>query len=147
MPLEPAEQKIVNQSEQESGREKYRSLFPGVYIVMTVEGSYQNLRRFIREIETGNEFVIISSIELSPSDTEQKKPENPLQTVNNPGAQQIDPKKVNAVNGIPTGAPVQVAPKAPEGKTRGEIVALHIELAAYFRRANYAPIGSPGDIK
>ena len=82
--LEPAEQRVANQSEEDRGRERFRSLFPGVYVTMTVEGSYQNLRRFIREIETGNEFVIISSIELEPSDSEEKKPDAGVapQTVN-----------------------------------------------------------------
>lgn len=139
--LEPAEQKVANQSEEDRGRERFRSLFPGVYATMTVEGSYQNLRRFIREIETGNEFVIISSIELAPSDTEEKKPETgvSVQTVN------------SASNGGPSGpnrvdAPM-AAPKAevakPLGKTHGEIVALRLEMAAYFRRANYASLGLP----
>lgn len=149
-PLEPAEQKIANQSEQERGREKYRSLFPGVYITMTVEGSYQNLRRFIRQIETGNEFIIISSIELEPSDTEEKKPETgaPPQPGKPAGvAVQLDPKKIAPVNNPQMGVPQVATPKGPEGKTRGGIVALRIEMAAYFRRANYAPIGSPGDIK
>jgi hypothetical protein len=148
-PLEPAEQKVGNQTDEERGREKYRSLFPGVYVTMTLEGPYQNLRRFIREIETGNEFVIISSIELEPSDTEQKKPENGAPPQQAAGAQP---------GGIPLGtmADLQGAPKVttvagqppagtdkPGGKTRGETVALRLEMAAYFRRANYAPIGTP----
>ena len=37
------------------GHRQVRSLYPGVYVTMTVEGSYQNLRRFIRDIETGRE--------------------------------------------------------------------------------------------
>ncbi len=149
-PLEPAEQKIANQSEEERGREKYRSLFPGVYISMTVEGSYQNLRRFIREIETGNEFVIISSIELGPSDTQTKQPEPgaPPQTTTSTGpAAPVDPRMVNSVNGLPPVAPQPVESKAPGGHTRGELVALRIEMAAYFRRENYSPIGSPSDAK
>ncbi len=143
-PLEPAEQKIANQSEDERGREKYRSLFPGVYIAMTVEGSYQNLRRFIREIETGNEFVVISSIELEPSDTQEAKPETGAPPQGVQPAVPLDPKKVNAAN-PPMGPPRQAEPKGPVGRTRGEVVALRIEMAAYFRRANYSPIGSPSE--
>ncbi len=80
-----------NKSEGERGRERFRSLFPGVYVTMTVEGSYQNLRRFIREIETGNEFVVVSSVELAPSDTEQKKddPTKPPQSAGVPAG--VDP--------------------------------------------------------
>lgn len=142
-PLEPAEQKISNQSEEERGRERFRSLFPGVYVTMTVEGSYQNLRRFIREIETGNEFVIISSIGLEPSDTEEKKPDSSVsvQTVNSPGAgQPAGPPRVNG--DTPMAAPKSEAAK-PLGKTHGEIVALSLEMAAYFRRANYTSLGLP----
>jgi hypothetical protein len=32
----------------------------------------------------------------------------------------------------------------PKGRTHGEIVALHLEMAAYFRRANYSPILNKG---
>jgi hypothetical protein len=39
-------------------------LYPGLGINLTVEGTYPNLRRFVREIETGNQFVIINSVEL-----------------------------------------------------------------------------------
>jgi hypothetical protein len=60
-------------AKQEQGRSKFRSIFPGVYVTMTLEGSYQNLRRFIRDIETGSEFVIISSVELEPTETKKKE--------------------------------------------------------------------------
>lgn len=55
-------------TESERGREKFKSVFPGVYVTATVEGSYQNLRRFIRDIETGDQFVIISAVELEPAE-------------------------------------------------------------------------------
>ena len=67
-PLEMADLNDQQQADEERGRAKYRSLFPGVYVTMTVEGPYQNLRRFIREIETGREFVVVSAVELAPSD-------------------------------------------------------------------------------
>ncbi len=145
-PLEPAEQKVANQSEEDRGREKFRSLFPGVYVTMTVEGSYQNLRRFIGEIETGNEFVIISSIELSPSDTEDKKtnagaPPNVTVSGATTGGP-VDPSKMGAPS-APMGPPQSVAPQKPQGKTHGETVALRLEMAAYFRRANYSSVAPP----
>lgn len=129
-----------NKSEGERGRERFRSLFPGVYVTMTVEGSYQNLRRFIREIETGNEFVVVSSVELAPSDTEQKKD---------------DPTKPPQNAGVPTGSDPTMAAgsgpgsvtqpagdgvKKPQGKTHGEVVALRLEMAAYFRRPDFVPM-------
>src|SRR5262245_6433514 len=38
------------QSDTERGRAKFKSIYPGVYVTMTLEGSYQNLRRFIRDL-------------------------------------------------------------------------------------------------
>lgn len=43
---------------------KWQSIYPGIAISVTVEGPYQNLRRFIREIETSKQFVVINSVEL-----------------------------------------------------------------------------------
>ncbi len=128
-----------NQSEEERGRERFRSLFPGVYVTMTLEGSYQNLRRFIRELETGNEFVIVSSVELAPSDSEQKKTEQ-SQTAGNQPNITIDPMTGMPISRGPTGA-VEPANK-PKGKMHGEVVALRLEMAAYFRRANYSPMAT-----
>ena len=135
-----------NEKEQR-GRQKYRSIFPGVYVTMTVEGSYQNLRRFIREIETGNEFVIISSIELEPTETKKKEPNNEQQQAgpqpyNNPYAanvmRQIDPR--NPTVSRPPAQPVpQPSVVIPEGKVHGETVSLRLEMAAYFRRPVFAP--------
>ncbi|MEP6911406.1 MAG: hypothetical protein ABI923_01555, partial [bacterium] len=31
---------------------------------LTVDGQYQNLRRFVRDLETNKQFVIINSVEL-----------------------------------------------------------------------------------
>ena len=60
------------QQENERGRDKLMSLFPGVFITVTVEGSYQNLRRFMREIETTQQFIMISSVELVPADKQKE---------------------------------------------------------------------------
>lgn len=43
---------------------KWQSIYPGLAISVTVEGQYQNLRRFIRDIEANKQFVIINSVEL-----------------------------------------------------------------------------------
>ena len=43
---------------------KWQSIYPGIAISVTIEGQYQNLRRFIREIETSKQFVVINSVEL-----------------------------------------------------------------------------------
>jgi Tfp pilus assembly protein PilO len=130
-PLEVADKNQQNQSDEERGRAKFRSLFPGVYVTTTVEGSYQNLRRFIREIETGNEFVVISAVELEPSDSEQKS------------APVMQPVTAGLA-GNPYAANIQPAVQNPmlskdRGKTHGAVVRLRLEMAAYFRRPMSEP--------
>ena len=144
------------QSDEEKGRSKFRSLYPGVYVTTTVEGSYQNLRRFIREIETGREFVVISAIELAPSDTETQKdtgqPNEPnaqpnQAALNQPGVgpngKGFAQPPVNP-NSNPNFRPGQQQEQraAPKGKTHGVTVALHIEMAAYFRRSGFIPMAT-----
>jgi Tfp pilus assembly protein PilO len=134
-PLDIQEQNQNQQQGDDKGREKFRSLYPGVYVTMTVEGSYQNLRRFIRDIETGNEFVVISAIELAPSDTQGTKP--PVQTA--PVAKPNTKPATTAPGFIQQQPLIQQGPRQ-SGKMHGEVVALHMELAAYFRRPNFAPV-------
>lgn len=142
-PLETAGQSPGRQTDEERGRAKYQSLFPGMYVTTTVEGSYQNLRRFISQIERGGEFVVISAIELEPSDakTEQKdaQPENRVNP--NMPAYSAAPIINNGMPGYnPTaGQPIATQPAKPRGKTRGEVVSLRLEMAVYFRRPNYVP--------
>ena len=127
-PLETTEQDAGGQTDEDRGRAKYRSLFPGIYVTMTVEGPYGNLRRFIREIETGGDFIVVSAVELEPSDAQRQ---------NNPSAGQAGPiDPTNPASGAAT-------PPARRGKTHGEIVSLRLEMAAYFRRTNAVPAQMP----
>lgn len=41
-----------------------QAIFPSVNVSLTVEGAYANLRRFIRDIEASQQFVIINDVEL-----------------------------------------------------------------------------------
>lgn len=148
-PLENIVNDAGQQTEEEKGRSKYRSLYPGVYVSTTVEGSYHNLRRFIREIETGREFVIISAIELAPSDTETKKDAEqaavqPNQAaLNQPNAPVGKGAGRTAMNqNFGSAQPQQPQSEASKGKTHGEVVALHIEMAAYFRRPGFVPMSA-----
>lgn len=150
-PLEPADQNAGQQTDEEKGRSKFRSLYPGVYVTTTVEGSYQNIRRFIREIETGREFLIVSSVELAPSDTEKKDKDtgSQPQTAGNPGdvyAPANPNLKTQPGQNFPPGvnpnfvqAQSQGTQRKSQGKMHGETVSLRIELAAYFRRPNMTP--------
>lgn len=143
-PLEAPDAKEGKQdSEEVRGRAKYRSLYPGLYITTTVEGSYQNLRRFIREIETGREFVVISAIELAPSDTEIKKGTDTA-TAASGQAVSLGAVAPNGKGFVQPSAgiaqPQSQTRAVDKGKTRGEVVALHLEMAAYFRRPNSVPV-------
>lgn len=148
-PLEIADQRASKDADETSGKAKFQSIFPGVYVTMTVEGSYQSLRRFIREVETSNQFVVISAVELEPSDSNNQQdrtnPQNPPQKINNVV---LDPNAVNNPPGISTGQvfTTQTAkPKAVRGKTSGETVSLRLEMAAYFRRPNFVPLAPESD--
>jgi len=154
-PLEIADPNRSNQqTEAEKGRSKFISIYPGQYISMTLDGSYQNLRRFIREIETNrNQFVIISAIELEPSENkeEQNDPTKPQPVSINNQPNGANPTEQFPIGGVrrdtynrggqqfPPQTPQQTATKVDRGKTRGETVTLRLELAAYFRRPNFQP--------
>ncbi len=142
-PLEIVEGNRSNQEkESERGRTKFQSLFPGVYVTTTVEGSYQNLRRFIREIETSQQFVIISAIELEPAENEEKRPDpsKPTQaSINQVELSQTNPNDISQNPTVVQTVPLNQQPKA-RGKTRGETVSLRLEMAAYFRRPTFQPI-------
>lgn len=131
-PLETLDITEQNETDEERGRAKYRSLFPGIYVTMTVEGPYANLRRFIREIETGNEFVVISAVELAPSESASGSASSGQETtmVLNPVTGQMEQ---------------QIVPRStePRGKTHGELVALRLEMAAYFQRPDREPATEP----
>lgn len=62
-PLDPTRSK-TGASGSRSANTKWQSIYPGIAISLTVEGQYQNLRRFVRDIETNKQFVIINSVEL-----------------------------------------------------------------------------------
>ncbi|MGI8835419.1 MAG: GspMb/PilO family protein [Pyrinomonadaceae bacterium] len=61
-PLEPMGSKASTGSK--AANTKWQSIYPGIAISVTVEGPYQNLRRFVRDIETSKQFVIINTVEL-----------------------------------------------------------------------------------
>jgi hypothetical protein len=152
-PLEIRDLNRGNQDgEAQKGKAKFISIYPGQYITMTLDGPYQNLRRFIREIETNrNQFVIISTVELEPSENKEKETDparvqqasiNNQPTAVNPGG--VNPNTYQQP-GFPQQNPQQnpqfqqPAVKVDRGKTRGDTVTLRLELAAYYRRPNFQP--------
>jgi Tfp pilus assembly protein PilO len=65
-PLEAAGSK-AGATGTKSANTKWQSIYPGIAISVTVEGQYQNLRHFIRDLESNKQFVIINSVELERS--------------------------------------------------------------------------------
>jgi Tfp pilus assembly protein PilO len=43
---------------------KWQSFYPGISVMVTVEGEYQNVRRFIQDVERSKQFVVINQVEL-----------------------------------------------------------------------------------
>ena len=43
---------------------KWQSFYPGISVLVTVEGEYQNIRRFIQDVERSKQFVVINQVEL-----------------------------------------------------------------------------------
>ena len=107
-PLEPAGTKS------NSGKTvvtKWQSFYPGIAVMVTVEGEYQNVRHFIRDVERSKQFVVINEVEL------QRASQN-----NAP---------VSAEEGGPGGS------GAGSG-TRGSLVTLQLNMATYFQRPSAA---------
>jgi Tfp pilus assembly protein PilO len=105
-------------TKQRSGNAKWQSTYPGIGVNMTVEGAYQNLRRFIHDIEASKQFIVINAVELeSVKDTEAPPP---------------------VVSTAPPGMPGDAGTKAigPTTATaaRGALVSLRLDLAIYFKR-------------
>jgi Tfp pilus assembly protein PilO len=105
----------ANQTQRRPGGEEttarvVQSVFPGIGVTLTVEGTYANLRRFIRDIEADRQFVVINTVELEGV------------TDSNAGA-------VAPAPASPEGPSAAVAP------TRGALVSLRLDMAAYFRRS------------
>jgi hypothetical protein len=100
-------------SGEQSAQRVVQSIFPGIGVTLTVEGTYPNLRRFIRDIEGDRrQFIVINTVELEG-------------TTDADAAAQFAPP---ATNGAVPGA-------QPQAPTRGTVVSLRLDMATYFRRA------------
>jgi len=109
------------QRRDEGAQRVVQSVFPGIGVTLTVEGTYANLRRFIRDIEADRQFVVIDAVELEGV-TDANASSSRASAV---------PQGPSAAEGQP-GAPPAAAPSAP---SRGALVSLRLDMAAYFRRA------------
>jgi Tfp pilus assembly protein PilO len=60
-PLDPTGMKAASGK---SVTTKWQSFYPGIAVMVTVEGQYQDVRRFIRDVERSKQFVVINEVEL-----------------------------------------------------------------------------------
>ena len=128
-PLEPISSKTQGQATESAERQgiaKWQSIYPGILVSVTVEGPYQRVRHFVRDIETNHHFLIINSVEL--------------ESVKESGAAQDLPTPVPRALGMPPragatrpGATATPFVTAPAG-SRGSLVSLRLDLATYFQR-------------
>ena len=98
---------------------KWQSIYPGIAVSVTVEGPYQNIRHFVRDIEASRQFLIINAIELEGV-RQSGAAEPPLSAP-------PQPRPLRSVG------PTSVTPPAIAGG-RGGLVSLRLDLATYFQR-------------
>ena len=84
---------------------KWQSFYPGTAVMVTVEGEYQNVRHFIRDVERSRQFVVINEVELQRA----------------------------SQNNQPASAEGEGGGGAGSG-TRASLVTLQLNMATYFQR-------------
>ncbi len=92
---------------------KWQSFYPGVVVMMTVEGQYENVRRFIRDVERSKQFVVINEVEL-----QRARDTNAPVSIEGAGSESGE-------------SPMNPGP--PSG-SRGSLVSLQLSMATYFQR-------------
>ena len=115
--LTSAQQQQQQRNAQSGGRKVVQSIYPGIGVTMTVEGTYPALRRFIRDVEADKQFVVIDAVELE-------------------GVTDTDAPRA-------TGAGVEPGVEVAAPTVRGTLVSLRLDMAAYFRRSGAAQTTGP----
>jgi Tfp pilus assembly protein PilO len=80
-PLDPTGTKAVGGR---STTTKWQSFYPGVAVLVTVEGQYSDIRRFIRDLERTRQFVIINQVELQRANENNNAPASADAGASNP---------------------------------------------------------------
>ncbi len=120
-PLAPVGTKTQVQASvtaEKQSQAKWQSIYPGIVVSVTVEGSYQNVRHFVHDIEASRQFLIINAVELervTQSGTAAADATLPLE---------------------PAARSTSSAANRPVIGSRGTLVSLRMDMAAYFRRGD-----------
>jgi len=67
---------------------KWQSFYPGTAVMVTVEGQYQDVRRFIRDVERSKQFFVINQVELQRAN-ENNAPASAEESASAPGGSLI----------------------------------------------------------
>ena len=118
----PGADQNQSQRREEGALRVVQSVFPGIGVTLTVEGAYPNMRRFIRDIESDRQFVVIDAVELEGVTDSNASASSAVAVPQGPVAAEVQP-------GVQA-PPVQATP------SRNALVSLRLDMAAYFRRAN-----------
>jgi len=86
---------------------KWQSFYPGIAVMVTVEGEYQNVRHFIRDVERSKQFVVINEVELQRASQNNSAP--------------VPAEEGGSGGGAGSG-------------TRASLVTLQLNMATYFQR-------------
>lgn len=134
-PLEPVGSKTQVQptaSAEKQSNAKWQTIYPGIAVSVTVEGPYQSVRRFVRDIETSRHFLIINAVELervTQSGVDQALTA-PLPT---PRSLALPPRGGRAATEITT----------PPAGGRSSLVSLRLDMATYFQRPETTTANEP----
>lgn len=130
-PLDPVRPKTQDQpvtSTVKQGIAKWQSIYPGIAVSVTVEGPYQSVRHFVRDIEMSRHFLIINAVELESVTQTGALQDLPA---TGPASRTLGvPPRANATR---PGAIMPPIVTAPAGG-RGSMVSLRLDLATYFQR-------------
>jgi Type II secretion system (T2SS), protein M subtype b len=125
-PLEPVGSKSQVQptaSAEKQSNAKWQTIYPGIAVSVTVEGPYQSVRHFVRDIETSRHFLIINAVELEG--VTQSGVDQALEAPIPPARTQAQPLRAGR-----TAPPIVTPPVIG----RGALVSLRLDLATYFQR-------------
>ncbi|HJZ80812.1 MAG TPA: GspMb/PilO family protein [Pyrinomonadaceae bacterium] len=119
-PLEPVGTKKQVQptlSAEKQSNAKWQSIYPGIAVSVTVEGPYQNVRHFVRDLEGSHQFLIINAVEL--------------ERVTQSGAALEQTSTLVSAPETGRGASAKSLSDKP-----ATLVSLRIDLATYFQRTD-----------
>src|SRR5436853_2852609 len=111
-PLGTKQQVQPSASAEKQSNAKWQTIYPGIAVSVTVEGLYQRVRHFVRDIETSRQFLIINAVELESVSQSGFAPEAPAPAIGSSARTATTP----VVGGKST------------------LVSLRLEMATYFQR-------------